>query len=135
MSTTWNVSNRQNSVRYRGVATTSAKLSTVYSMRLVLRCIDLKSFAGVIAHAMDGVFRFTGSIWVSRAPTPLRMKMSRFSKLERKFPDYYMQDGTIVRSALESLTVHGAETAEEQEDKERLLFEFWAISRALEHAL
>jgi SAM-dependent methyltransferase len=36
------------------------------------------------------------------------------------------------RSALESLTVHGAETAEEQEDKERLLFEFWAISRALE---
>jgi len=37
------------------------------------------------------------------------------------------------RSALESLTVHGAETAEEQEDKERLLFEFWALSRALEH--
>lgn len=35
------------------------------------------------------------------------------------------------RGALESITVYGAETAEEQEDKERLLYEFWAISRAL----
>ena len=36
------------------------------------------------------------------------------------------------RTSLETLTVCGAETAEEQEDKERLLFEFWALSRALE---
>lgn len=38
------------------------------------------------------------------------------------------------RNALESLTSFGAETAEEQEDRDRLLFEFWARSRALEHA-
>jgi hypothetical protein len=37
------------------------------------------------------------------------------------------------RDSLETLTLYGAETAEEQEDKERLLFEFWAVSRALEH--
>ncbi len=36
------------------------------------------------------------------------------------------------RASLETLTIYGAETAEEQEDKERLLFEFWALSRALE---
>jgi hypothetical protein len=36
------------------------------------------------------------------------------------------------RASLESLTTYGAETAEEQDDKERLLFEFWALSRALE---
>lgn len=35
------------------------------------------------------------------------------------------------RAALETLTMCGAETAEEQEDKERLLFEFWSLSRAL----
>jgi SAM-dependent methyltransferase len=33
------------------------------------------------------------------------------------------------RAALENLTKYGAETAEEQEDKLRLLFEFWALSR------
>jgi len=37
------------------------------------------------------------------------------------------------RSSLETLTTYGAETMEEQDDKERLLFEFWSISRALEH--
>lgn len=36
--------------------------------------------------------------------------------------------------SLETLTLYGAETAEEQEDKEHLLFEFWALSRALEHS-
>jgi hypothetical protein len=36
------------------------------------------------------------------------------------------------RASLETLTMYGAETAEEQDDKERLLFEFWALSRALE---
>ena len=38
------------------------------------------------------------------------------------------------RASLENLTVYGAETAEEQLEKERLLFEFWALSRAMEHA-
>jgi SAM-dependent methyltransferase len=38
------------------------------------------------------------------------------------------------RASLESLTIHGAETAEEQEDKINLLFEFWSISRALERS-
>jgi Methyltransferase domain. len=33
--------------------------------------------------------------------------------------------------SLETLTVHGAETAEEQEAKGHLLFEFWALSRSL----
>jgi hypothetical protein len=37
------------------------------------------------------------------------------------------------RASLETLTLYGAETREEQDDKERLLFEFWALSRALEH--
>lgn len=36
------------------------------------------------------------------------------------------------RKSLETLTLCGAETAEEQEEKERLLFDFWALSRALE---
>lgn len=36
------------------------------------------------------------------------------------------------RASLETLTVYGAETAEEQDEKERLLFEFWSLSRALE---
>lgn len=36
-------------------------------------------------------------------------------------------------ASLETLTMYGAETAEEQDDKERLLFEFWALCRALEH--
>ncbi|UYO49395.1 class I SAM-dependent methyltransferase [Rhodopseudomonas palustris] len=35
------------------------------------------------------------------------------------------------RASLESLTMCGAETAAEQEDKERLLFEFWSVSRSL----
>jgi cyclopropane fatty-acyl-phospholipid synthase-like methyltransferase len=39
----------------------------------------------------------------------------------------------ICRASLESLTIHGAETAEEQADKENFLFEFWSLSRALEH--
>jgi ubiquinone/menaquinone biosynthesis C-methylase UbiE len=38
------------------------------------------------------------------------------------------------RNYLDNLTQYGARTAEEQQDKERLLFEFWAISRALERA-
>ncbi len=36
------------------------------------------------------------------------------------------------RATLETITQCGAETAEEQDGKERLLFEFWALSRALE---
>lgn len=36
------------------------------------------------------------------------------------------------RASLETLTEYGAETPEEQADKERLLYEFWALSRALE---
>jgi hypothetical protein len=39
---------------------------------------------------------------------------------------------TECRASLETLTTCGAETVEEQEEKERLLFEFWAVSRALE---
>lgn len=35
------------------------------------------------------------------------------------------------RRALETLTRYGAATAEEEDDKQRLLFEFWALSRAL----
>lgn len=35
------------------------------------------------------------------------------------------------RKALETLTSFGAATAEEEDDKQRLLFEFWALSRAL----
>lgn len=35
------------------------------------------------------------------------------------------------RKALETLTLFGAATAEEQDDKQRLLYEFWAVSRAL----
>lgn len=36
------------------------------------------------------------------------------------------------RTSLQTLTMCGAETAEEQEEKEQLLYEFWALSRALE---
>jgi ubiquinone/menaquinone biosynthesis C-methylase UbiE len=36
------------------------------------------------------------------------------------------------RASLETLTNYGAETVEEQGDKENLLYEFWALSRALE---
>ena len=36
------------------------------------------------------------------------------------------------RSALETLTLCGAETVEEKVEKERLVFEFWALSRVLE---
>lgn len=36
------------------------------------------------------------------------------------------------KRALESLTRYGAETQAERDDKERLLFDFWALSRALE---
>jgi len=36
------------------------------------------------------------------------------------------------RKALEALTRFGAETGEEAAGKERLLFDFWAITRALE---
>jgi SAM-dependent methyltransferase len=36
------------------------------------------------------------------------------------------------RETLEALTTYGPETAEEQEDREHLLHEFWAITRALE---
>jgi SAM-dependent methyltransferase len=38
----------------------------------------------------------------------------------------------ICRRSLDTLTLCGAETAEEEEEKVRLLFEFWAISRAIE---
>lgn len=36
------------------------------------------------------------------------------------------------RASLEVLTIHGAATAEEQDEKAPLLYEFWALSRALE---
>jgi SAM-dependent methyltransferase len=36
------------------------------------------------------------------------------------------------REALEALTIYGTETAEEEEDREHLLHELWAITRALE---
>jgi SAM-dependent methyltransferase len=40
------------------------------------------------------------------------------------------------RASLESLTACGATTAEEEQgDKERLLYEFWALSRALERSI
>lgn len=39
---------------------------------------------------------------------------------------------TECRATLESLTLYGAETGEEQEDREHLLYELWAITRALE---
>ena len=38
----------------------------------------------------------------------------------------------VVKAALESLTRFNAETCEEASDKEGLLFQFWALSRALE---
>jgi hypothetical protein len=37
------------------------------------------------------------------------------------------------RQALEAFTRYGVETAEEEEEKGRLLLEFWSLSRALEH--
>lgn len=36
------------------------------------------------------------------------------------------------RKSLETLTLYGAETPEEKEERERLVYEFWAVSRALE---
>jgi hypothetical protein len=36
------------------------------------------------------------------------------------------------KKALHKLTEYGAETADEQEEKEKLLYEYWALSRALE---
>ena len=39
------------------------------------------------------------------------------------------------RDALETLTLCGAETAAEQDERQTLLFEFWALSRAMEHCL
>jgi SAM-dependent methyltransferase len=39
---------------------------------------------------------------------------------------------TECRATLEKLTIYDAETAEEQEDREHLLHELWAITRALE---
>jgi len=36
------------------------------------------------------------------------------------------------KSALETLTLYGSETQDEQAEKERLLYDFWAINRALE---
>ena len=38
----------------------------------------------------------------------------------------------ICRNALENLTVHGPETANEVEDRDRLLNEFWGLERSLE---
>lgn len=37
-----------------------------------------------------------------------------------------------IKGALESLTKFGAETSEESQAKEKLLFDYWAVSRALE---
>lgn len=38
----------------------------------------------------------------------------------------------LCKKSLETLTLCGAETGEEKDDKERLVFEFWALSRVLE---
>jgi SAM-dependent methyltransferase len=40
---------------------------------------------------------------------------------------------SICQKSLEALTICGPETSKEQEDNEQLLFEFWSLSRALEH--
>lgn len=39
----------------------------------------------------------------------------------------------LCRNALDSLTRYGAETADEQKEKTRLLYEFWAVHRAMEN--
>ncbi len=41
---------------------------------------------------------------------------------------------SATKSALEGLTIYGAETEEEASNKERLLFQFWSLSRAIERA-
>ena len=38
----------------------------------------------------------------------------------------------LCKKSLETLTLCGAETGEEKDEKERLVFEFWALSRVLE---
>lgn len=43
-----------------------------------------------------------------------------------------MRKFEICRKSLETLTLYGAETAEEKEERERLVYEFWAVARALE---
>lgn len=63
-----------------------------------------------VAIRMDGAIRATGE----EVSQLLRQRLSE------------------CRASLETLTKYGAETAEEQSDKERLLHEFWALSRALE---
>jgi len=76
-------------------------------------------------------------------------------QLERKYLDIVSDDGGAKRQvainkgaeiitsllvrkleicwkSLETLTLYGAETTEEKEERERLIYEFWAVSRALE---
>jgi len=62
---------------------------------------------------------------MARSPDAVRRTREEISELLR---------GRLVgcRASLETLTMYGAETAEEQENKERLLYEFWSLSRALE---
>ncbi len=60
-----------------------------------------------------------------RASTAVQETCAEISQLlKRRLAECY--------AALDTITKYGAETAEEQDDKERLLFEFWALHRALE---
>lgn len=51
---------------------------------------------------------------------------------EKEVVELLKRKRILCRESLETLTLCGAETAEEQENMKRLLFEFWAVSRALE---
>jgi SAM-dependent methyltransferase len=53
-------------------------------------------------------------------------------KTSKKIMELLEAKNNLCRKSLRYLTLYGAETAEEQEEKERLLYEFWAVSRALE---
>ena len=70
-------------------------------------------------------FGITSDEAIARRPPTVRQTTTTIiDLLERKLE--------LCRTSLETLTLCGAETAEEAEDKERLLYEFWAVSRALE---
>lgn len=66
-------------------------------------------------------------------------------ELDARLPDAITATGLEIKAllgrrladcttTLEAFTAHGVETAEEQDDKEHLLHEYWALSRALEAA-
>ena len=68
---------------------------------------------------------------VSRGEVAARAAKA-MDKTRNEISDLVQTRLTECRAALENLTRYGAETAEEQEDKEHLLFEFWALHRSLE---